>query len=138
MIYQSKSKARTAADMMKNYAQPQRLMILSFLAHGEKTVGEIDEATQIGQPALSQQLAELRHANLIANRREAKNVYYALMNERVIDSIKQIESLFVDEHDIKAEPSSLRKIKSSNPNKNSVRQKTIVVSTGAAAFAKVF
>lgn len=138
MIYQSKSKARTAADMMKNYAQPQRLMILSFLAHGEKTVGEIDEATQIGQPALSQQLAELRHANLIANRREAKNVYYALMNERVIDSIKQIERLFVDEHDIKAEPSSLRKIKSSNPNKNSVRQETIVVSTGAAAFAKVF
>jgi len=124
--------------MMKNYAQPQRLMILSFSLMEKRQSGEIDEATQIGQPALSQQLAELRHANLIANRREAKNVYYALMNERVIDCINQIERLFVDEHDIKAEPSSLRKIKSSNPNKNSVRQETIVVSTGAAAFAKVF
>ena len=138
MIYQSKSKARTAADMMKNYAQPQRLMILSFLAHGEKTVGEIDEATQIGQPALSQQLAELRHANLIANRREAKNVYYALMNKRVIDCINQIERLFTDEHDIKAEPPSLRKIKSSKPNNNSARQEPAVVSIGAATFAKVF
>ncbi|MBM3575691.1 MAG: helix-turn-helix transcriptional regulator [Alphaproteobacteria bacterium] len=138
MIYQSKSKARTAADMMKNYAQPQRLMILSFLAHGEKTVGEIDEATQIGQPALSQQLAELRHANLIANRREAKSVYYTLMNKRVLDCIKQIERLFAEVYDVKAEPPSLRKIKSSNPNKNSVRQETVVVSTGAATFAKVF
>jgi|LauGreDrversion4_2_1035121.scaffolds.fasta_scaffold939018_1 DNA-binding transcriptional ArsR family regulator len=138
MIYQSKLKARTAAEMMKNYAQPQRLMILSFLAHGEKTVGEIDEATQIGQPALSQQLAELRHANLIANRREAKNVYYALMNERVIDCINQIERLFADAHDIKAEPISLRKTKSSNPNKNSARQEPAIVSIGAATFAKVF
>ncbi|MFM9154259.1 MAG: ArsR/SmtB family transcription factor [Methylocystis sp.] len=138
MIYQSKSKAHTAADMMKNYAQPQRLMILSFLAHGEKTVGEIDEATQIGQPALSQQLAELRHANLIANRREAKSVYYTLMNKRVLDCIKQIERLFAEAYDVKADPPSLRKIKSSNPNKNYVRQETVVVSTGAATFAKVF
>ena len=51
MIYQSKLNARAAAEMMKNYAQPQRLMILSFLIHGEKTVSEIDEATHIGQYA---------------------------------------------------------------------------------------
>lgn len=41
MIYQSKTKARAAAEMMKNYAQPQRLMILSFLAHGEKQLAKL-------------------------------------------------------------------------------------------------
>ncbi|MFM8859047.1 MAG: ArsR/SmtB family transcription factor [Methylocystis sp.] len=138
MIYQSKLNARAAAEMMKNYAQPQRLMILSFLIHGEKTVSEIDEATHIGQPALSQQLAELRHANLITNRREAKKVYYALMNERVTDCINQIERLFTDPRDLEATlPSSQRK-RPSDVKKKSNPPNPVVVETGAAAFAKVF
>jgi len=138
MIYQSKLKARTAAEMMKNYAQPQRLMILSFLAQGEKTVGEIDEATQIGQPALSQQLAGLRHANLITNRRESKKVYYALMNESVIDCINQIEKLFTGAEDIKATLQPIPRIKALPNNKNSALRDPAVALMGAAAFAKVF
>ena len=69
-------------------------MILSCLLDGEKTVSEIDEATAIGQPALSQQLAELRHAELIINRREAKKVYYTLADENIRLCISNIESLF--------------------------------------------
>lgn len=71
-IFQSRENALAIAEKLKIYAQAQRLMILSCLLDGEKTVSEIDEATAIGQPALSQQLAELRHAELIINRREAK------------------------------------------------------------------
>lgn len=138
MIYQSKTKARAAAEMMKNYAQPQRLMILSFLAHGEKTVGEIDDATNIGQPALSQQLAELRHANLISNRREAKKVYYALQNKHVENCINQIERLFTDVEDVKAPTLLSQKKNSSFINKKSSHQDSVVAPIGAAAFAKVF
>ena len=59
-LFESRDRAVKAADKLKVYAQPQRLMILSCLLRGERTVSEIDAATGIGQPALSQQLAELR------------------------------------------------------------------------------
>jgi DNA-binding transcriptional ArsR family regulator len=92
--FQSREKAQAVAEKLKTYAQAQRLMILSSLLEGEKTVSEIDETTGIGQPALSQQLAELRHAELITNRREAKKVYYTLANENTRLCISSIESLF--------------------------------------------
>jgi DNA-binding transcriptional ArsR family regulator len=78
-IYQSRESANNAAETLKVYARPQRLMILS----GECTVSKIDEATGIGQPALSQQLAELRRAELVQGRRSAKQVYYRLANDDV-------------------------------------------------------
>ena len=74
-LYASRPAADAAAERLKTYAQPQRLMILSRLIEGERTVSEIDEATGIGQPALSQQLAELRRADVVKTRREAKQVY---------------------------------------------------------------
>ena len=69
-------------------------MILSRLLDGECTVSEIDEATGIGQPALSQQLAELRRAELVQGRRSAKQVYYRLANDDVSVCVRSIEAIF--------------------------------------------
>jgi DNA-binding transcriptional ArsR family regulator len=93
-IYQSRERAAEAAERMKIYAQPQRLMILSYLLTGEHTVGEIEAATAIGQPALSQQLAELRRAELVETRRAAKQVYYQLADPRVALCVKCVEAIF--------------------------------------------
>jgi len=65
-------------DALKAIAHPLRLRILHTLAKGETNVGEIEEATEIGQPTLSQQLAILRKAGLVETRRQAKLVYYSL------------------------------------------------------------
>lgn len=64
-------------ERFKALAHPLRFRILSALAGGERNVGEIEDASGIGQPALSQQLAVLRQAGLVRTRREAKLVYYA-------------------------------------------------------------
>ena len=93
-LYASRSAADAAAERLKTYAQPQRLMILSRLIEGERTVSEIDEATGIGQPALSQQLAELRRADVVKTRREAKQVYYRLADENVTTCVRGIEAMF--------------------------------------------
>ena len=93
-LYASRSAADAAAERLKTYAQPQRLMILSRLIEGERTVSEIDEATGIGQPALSQQLAELRRADVVKTRREAKQVYYRLADENVVTCVRGIEAMF--------------------------------------------
>jgi DNA-binding transcriptional ArsR family regulator len=86
--------ADAAADRLRVYAQPQRLMILSRLLSGECTVSEIDAATGIGQPALSQQLAELRRAEVVRTRRESKQVFYRLADEKVSLCVKSIEAMF--------------------------------------------
>ena len=93
-LYTSRATADVAAERVKIYAQPQRLMILSRLLDGEHTVGEIEEGTGIGQPALSQQLAELRRAEVVKTRRSSKQVYYALANDEVVACVEGIEAMF--------------------------------------------
>ena len=68
----------TPIEELKALAHPLRLRILEVLRNGERNVGEIEEAAEIGQPALSQQLGVLRKAGLVETRKEAKLVYYRL------------------------------------------------------------
>lgn len=63
---------------LKAMAHPLRYRILSALRGGELNVGDIEEATAIGQPTLSQQLGVLRKAGLVETRKEAKLVFYRL------------------------------------------------------------
>jgi len=93
-LYESRELATQVADKLKVYAQPQRLMILSCLLRGERNVAEIGEATGIAQPALSQQLAELRRADLVSTRKEAKQVWYALADESVGVCVQSMEGVF--------------------------------------------
>ncbi|PBN45575.1 metalloregulator ArsR/SmtB family transcription factor [Sphingobium sp. D43FB] len=93
-LYVDRDAAALAAEKIKVFAQPQRLMILSCLLRGERNVGEIAEITGIGQPALSQQLAELRRADLVQNRKEAKQVWYMLADDGVALCVRTIEAIF--------------------------------------------
>lgn len=65
-------------DALKALAHPVRLRIMRALTGVERNVGEIDEAAQVGQPTLSQQLAVLRNAGLVKTRKDAKLVYYRI------------------------------------------------------------
>lgn len=65
-------------EQFKAIAHPLRLRILEALSHTERNVGEIEQATGIGQPALSQQLGVLRKAGLVETRKDAKLVFYRL------------------------------------------------------------
>lgn len=95
-LYQSRALADAATEKLRVYAQPQRLMILSCLLQGERTVGEIDAATGIGQPALSQQLAELRRAEMVRTRRASKQVYYDIADEKICLCVRSMEAILGD------------------------------------------
>lgn len=86
--------AQRVTEKLKVFAQPQRLMILSCLLRGERNVGEIDAVTGIGQPALSQQLAALRRADLVRTRREGKEVWYALADDGARLCVSTMEAVF--------------------------------------------
>jgi len=68
-------------EALKALAHPLRWRILTALAAGERNVGDIEQATGIGQPGLSQQLGVLSKAGLVVTRKEAKLVFYALAAE---------------------------------------------------------
>jgi DNA-binding transcriptional ArsR family regulator len=93
-IFKSRELAADVSERLRVYAQPQRLMILSYLLRGERTVADIGEAAGITQPALSQQLAELRRADLVITRKEAKQVWYSLANDGVRLCVETMEAIF--------------------------------------------
>ncbi|MBU2032177.1 MAG: metalloregulator ArsR/SmtB family transcription factor [Alphaproteobacteria bacterium] len=74
-------------DALKALAHPVRLRIMKALSGTERNVGEIDDAAEIGQPTLSQQLAVLRNAGLVKTRKDAKLVYYRIDDDRLAKGV---------------------------------------------------
>ncbi|MBI0477363.1 transcriptional regulator [Sphingomonas sp. MA1305] len=96
-----RSQADAMVERLRTLAQPQRLMILSVLLDGERAVGEIEEATGIGQPALSQQLAELRRAALVVTRREARQIHYRIADDAAEERVRTLFAAFSAVHPIR-------------------------------------
>ncbi len=72
------SHAAEAAAMLKELANPSRLLILCQLIDGEKSVGELCRAIDLSQSAVSQHLARLRDACLVDTDKRGQMVYYRL------------------------------------------------------------
>src|SRR5690606_27858852 len=83
-----------AADFLKKFPHPSRLMIACALVDGERSVRDLEDKLGIRQPGLSQQIAELRDAGLIVGRKESKNMFYHLSDGRVRDFIRQMYRMF--------------------------------------------
>ena len=80
-------------EAMKALAHPLRWRILTTLAAGERNVGEIEQASGIAQPGLSQQLGVLRKAGLVATRKEAKLVFYSLAQAELAEVTAALANL---------------------------------------------
>jgi ArsR family transcriptional regulator, virulence genes transcriptional regulator len=76
-----------AARFLKAVGNEKRLQILCQLLGRERSVGELQAALGLRQSALSQHLARLRRDRLVATRREAQTIYYALAEPAVSDVI---------------------------------------------------
>lgn len=80
-------------DVFRVLGHETRLRLLTLLLEGERSVGEIETITGIGQPGLSQQLAILRKAALVLTRREAKMVFYRVDPAGLADAAGLINRL---------------------------------------------
>ena len=86
--------AGEAAEFLKKFAHPSRLMIVCALVDGERSVRDLEDTLGIRQPGLSQQIAELREAGLIAGRKESKSVFYRLADDRVGEFVAMMHRMF--------------------------------------------
>jgi len=69
---------RRSVAVLQGMANPVRLSILAELAKGERSVGELRRLVGLQPSALSQHLARLRMAGLVATRRDATRIFYSL------------------------------------------------------------
>lgn len=86
--------AKRASQFLKALANDNRLVILCTLAEGEKNVSELEDILGIRQPTLSQQLARLRTDELVATRRDSKQIYYSIASEEAEQVIGLLYELF--------------------------------------------
>lgn len=81
------------ADLFKTLGHPVRIRVLELLSEREHAVAELLPAVGIEAAHLSQQLAILRRANLVATRREGSAVFYRLTAPEVADLLTVARSL---------------------------------------------
>ena len=74
-------------------ADPKRLCVLESLASGELSVGDLSTTVGCQIPNMSQHLAVLRSAGLVAARREGSTVFYRLTDSRVLEAYRLIQTL---------------------------------------------
>jgi len=72
-----------AADIIRLLGHPERLKIVEVLERGESNVSEIREAVGLPQAIVSQHLARLRGANVVASRRDGVHVLYRVIEPKV-------------------------------------------------------
>ena len=89
-----RDQAGQVASMLKQLANPDRLLILCQLSEQEFNVSQIEQLTGIMQPTLSQQLTILRRAKLVTTRREGKQIYYAIQDKRLMRLLQTLYQLY--------------------------------------------
>jgi len=81
------------AQICKAFASPIRLQILDLVSRGERSAAELQETLSISKANLSQQMAVLKAAGVVANRRGGKHIYYVLTFPEVKEACQLIRKV---------------------------------------------
>ena len=76
-------------DTLKLLSDPTRVRLLCLLREEELSVSEIEEILGMAQSRISSQLAQLRNAELVRDRRDGKRAYYAI-HPRLVPSVQKL------------------------------------------------
>ena len=81
--------------MLKLLANENRLLILCRLVIAdEMSVGDLAEAVELSQSALSQHLAKMREDGLVATRREAQTVFYRIADPNAARLLALLKDIY--------------------------------------------
>jgi ArsR family transcriptional regulator len=79
-----------AADTFRVMSAPMRLKIINCLCNEEKNVGQLLEEIVTTQPNMSQHLNTLYKAKILGRRREGVQIYYRIINDRVVSLCRAV------------------------------------------------
>ena len=86
--------AGQAVGILKVLANEERLLLLCQLSQGEMWVSELEEALDIRQPTLSQQLGVLRGEGVVDTRRDGKRIYYSIADRQALQILELLYRLY--------------------------------------------
>jgi DNA-binding transcriptional ArsR family regulator len=75
------ARAATSSDPFNAIAEPRRRHILELIAADERSVNEIADALEMGQPSVSKHLQVLRRVGLVTVRRDGRRTMYRTNGE---------------------------------------------------------
>lgn len=84
---------RPIARLFKALGDETRVRIVALLSHGELCVCHLQDALDLPQPNVSRQLASLRAAGIVEDRREGSWVYYRLCEQHDAEREAQLRAL---------------------------------------------
>jgi ArsR family transcriptional regulator len=82
-----------SAAIAKALADAKRLCVLERLADGERSVSELSRDVGCQVPNMSQHLAVLRSAGIVATRREGSTVFYRLVDPSVLEVYRLLQQV---------------------------------------------
>ncbi len=89
------------AEICKTLTNPKRIEILNVLKNEEKTVSQIVAALGASKANVSQHLAVMRHKGILTTRREGVNIYYRVVNPKVIDACVLMKEVLFEQYTAK-------------------------------------
>jgi DNA-binding transcriptional ArsR family regulator len=92
----SRPLSEVKAELFKALGHPARVRILEVLAGGERTVSELTDLVGIEASHLSQQLAVLRRARLVAFRKEGHRVRYVIADPEIVRLLAVAKQILVN------------------------------------------
>jgi DNA-binding transcriptional ArsR family regulator len=81
------------AEFCKMFAHPIRLALLDSFREGEKTVTELQKELGLKQSTISQHLANFRKLGIVTIRKEGRNIYYKISDERILKAYDLIDQV---------------------------------------------
>ena len=75
-------------------SSPVRIQILAAIGRGEACVCHLEALLDMRQAYISQQLMEMRDADLLETRRDGRYIFYRLSEPKLMDKLIQIGALF--------------------------------------------
>jgi Predicted transcriptional regulators len=82
-----------SAAIARALADAKRLCVLETLAEGERSVSELSREVGCQVPNMSQHLAVLRSAGIVATRREGSTVFYRLADPNVLEIYRLLQQV---------------------------------------------
>ncbi len=86
------------AELFKIMSNPKRLEILDIIKGREVTVNEISKILGTRKSNTSQHLAYLRYTGIVTAKRNGKNIFYKLVDPKIIDSYKILSEVKVNKY----------------------------------------
>ena len=87
------ARAATTSDPFNAIAEPCRRQILELIAAEERSVNDIADALELGQPSVSKHLQVLLHVDLVTVRRDGRRTLYRT-NAETLRTIHEWSRMF--------------------------------------------